>query len=301
MKKISASRTILTSFFADIFEFIINLTATVLTGSITMLAETLQTTAYLLSDIFLLIGLKKSKRKPNKKHPFGYGREIYLWTMFSSMIMLFLMAGFSIYLGLERFLNPENIFNINLALIILLIIAISNTYSFSVGFRRIFNNDLSNLLKRFKESPEVETKTTMVSDFMGILAALIGFVSFLVFKLTGNLHVDGIGAILVGLVMVFLAIYIFMETKSLLIGQGVSDEIKEKIEKATMSVSEIDKVLDIKAINIGVDKIMVNIEVHIKNDLNTDSIEDVIDKVEKKIIEKVPNIKYIQIEPERPN
>jgi cation diffusion facilitator family transporter len=300
-KKISAERVITTSFVLDILDIILNGTVMIITGSVVMLAETFQGFVELLSDGFLLIGLKRSKRPPDKKHPFGYGRELYVWTFLSATLILFILSVFSFYIGWQRFLNPEPIEHVYLAYIVLTISVFSNTYSFSLGFRRLFKGRRTRLWEKFSQSALVETKTTFILDAVGTSAAFFGLIALALYGLTGNLRFDGIGAMMIGIIMAVFAFVLIVSVRDLLVGKSIPPEDAEKIKEVILWNSDIKEVLDLKAVIIGPERVLVNVEVHVKDGLNTNEIERLMDKIREAVKKEIPSVFHIQIELESPD
>ncbi|MFH1648877.1 MAG: cation transporter, partial [Patescibacteria group bacterium] len=106
-QKITSERVVLTSFIVDILDVVIGITVTILSGSVVMVSQALEGLADLLATGLLLLGVKRSKRPSTRKHPFGYGRELYFWTFLAALLTFIITAGASFYLGLKRFLHPE--------------------------------------------------------------------------------------------------------------------------------------------------------------------------------------------------
>ena len=83
MKKISAKKTVITSFLVDLWDIVMNVIVMIITGSVVMLAEAVEGASDLVASGALLIGLRISKRRANKQHPFGYGKALFSWTLIS--------------------------------------------------------------------------------------------------------------------------------------------------------------------------------------------------------------------------
>ena len=115
MSKISSKRAILTSFLVDLGDVALNVTAMIITGSVVLLAEALEGGSDLVASGLLFVGLRISHKRANKKHPFGFGKALFSWTMLSAFVMLVFGAGLSFYFGLQRFLEPEDISHMGLA------------------------------------------------------------------------------------------------------------------------------------------------------------------------------------------
>jgi cation diffusion facilitator family transporter len=295
--KITADNVVLTSVFVDVLDILLNSVAALLTGSVVMIAETLQGVADLFSASFVYVGLKRSRRPATAKHLLGFGRELYIWALFSSLIMFALLASLSIYFGWQRLMTPQGIDNISVAYIVLCVSFISNGYSFSLSFRRI-KQPGKNFFSSLKDSMFLESKTTLILDLLGTLAAFFGFLALVSFQITSEKFFDGLGAVIIGVLMALFSYFLIKNIYGLLIGQSAPLYIKNKIIAIVLKVDGVKKVLNTKALIIGYDRLIVNIEVNFKDGLTTDEIEKIIDQIKSEIAKNVPVVFHIQIEPE---
>src|SRR3990167_6734629 len=124
----TARRVVLTSFVVDFTDLVVNLIIAVLTGSAIILAETLQGATNLLASLFLIVGVKASRRKKDRVHQFGYGRDLYFWTFLAALVILLATGIPSMLIGIERFINPHVVENITLAFAVLVFAVATNTY-----------------------------------------------------------------------------------------------------------------------------------------------------------------------------
>jgi len=300
--QISAHKVIKTSFLVDLSDIVLSLSVALITGSAVMFTQAMEGASDLLASGLLFIGQKNSQKNNDKNHPFGYGREIYFWTMISALVTFTFTAVLSFILGYHRYQNPQPVRNIMLAFWILVITFVTNAYSFSLSFRRLLGGrKLVKIIQIFYRSNLIETKTTLILDLMGTLASLLGLVALLIYQLTGDFRFDGLGAMLIGGVLAVLALSIVAEVKDLLIGISASPETEKLIRESTMEISTVNKILDLRTMLIGTDKILVNMEVNLKDSLTTDELEALIDKIKAKIKKEVPGVSHIQIELESPD
>ncbi len=301
-KGISAKRAVITSTVVDVLDIVINAIVALITGSVVMIAETVQGFGDVMADISILTGLKQSKKASDKKHPLGHGRSIYFWSFVAGLFLFIVTASATFYMGLRRFFNPQEIKYIYLAFAVLAFFVISNSYSLSVSFRRILGKKrIRNFIKVFKESSFVETKMTFTSDLIGTLAAIIGLVALGVYQITGDLRFDGIGAMAIGLTLAAIVLFLLNNIRKFLLGKRASPEIEKKIKKAIVSVKDVKAVLDLKTVVVGLGKILVNAEISVNKKLTTKKIEKLIDEVKETAKKEVPEVKYIQIEIETPD
>lgn len=122
--KLSIDYIVLVSFLVDLSDVLISLVGAIVTGSVTMLSQTLEGISDLISSTFLLIGQKRSKLPPTKKHPYGYGRETFVWALLSGIVTLTVTATVSLYLGYKKFIEPEHVEHIGFALFALVFTSI---------------------------------------------------------------------------------------------------------------------------------------------------------------------------------
>lgn len=297
----SVGKVVIVSFLVDLLDVLTSVVVAALSGSVVMLAQVLEGLADLAASGFLLIGLARSNKPSDKKHPFGYGLELYFWTMFSAFLILGVTSTLSIYFGWQRLFNPIPITNIYLAFAILAVTTVTNGYALSLSVRRLLRGRSISMIKEaFTHSSKIETKITFVLDLTGTLASIFGLIALVFYKITGDLFFDGLGAIAIGNLLAVFGVILLFTIKELIIGQSASDEVEGRIKKATLTQSEVRNVLDLKTLHIGPEKLLVNAEVNLKDGLTTREIEKIMDKIKAEIKKEVPEATHIQVEVETP-
>lgn len=297
LRKISSERVIWTSFIVDVIDIVTNVAVAIISGSAVILATALRGTADLLTTIFLLLGLKLSHRRANKEHQFGYGRELYFWAFLSSLALLTITGGLSLYYGLQHFNEPHSINSLNLSITVLAIGIITNAYALWIDIKKLKQSNTSDsLLIAFLHTNLVEIKIALVLDFMGVLTASLGLVSLVIYQLTGEARLDGLGAILISGTVVFLASYLVIEVKDLIVGRSALPEVEADIKAAAHKVKGVRDVLDLRTLYIGPENLLVNMEVAMDPKLTTNTLEQLMDKIKETVKHDVPAVKFIQIE-----
>jgi len=300
-KKITAERAVLTSLFVDLTDIVINAIVAFITGSVVILAETIQGIADSASDILIYVGLKHSKKPVDKDHPFGYGKSLYVWTFMAGVIIFGFTSIATFYLGFHRFLNPEEIRHVYLAFIVLTIFIITNGYALTIGFKRILDDGkIKDFLKIYKKSHFIETKTTFTLDLIGTFSAIIGLIALIIYQITGDLRFDGLGAMAIGITLAGLTFFLLNNIRHLLIGKRASLVIEKRIIDTILSVRNVKEVLDLKTMIIGLGKILVNVEIKVNNNLKTKQIERLMDRIKQKVKKNIKEVYHIQIELETP-
>lgn len=300
-KTITTTRTLLTSFIVDALDVITNTAVAIITGSAVMLAEALQGLADLIAVSLLLIGHKRARRAATEKHPFGFGKEAYFWALLAAVIILLFTATMSFYSGLQNFLHPEPVEFVGLAYGFLILAMVTNGYAFSLSARKLLEGrGVRHLPEAFMSTVHIAPRTTFVLDSLGFLAALFGFMALAVYGLTDDGRFDGIGAMIIGVILAAASIILLMNAKAFITGRRAAPEVEAAIKEAALSVQHVKKVLDIRTMMLGSDNLLINLELHFEDGMVTDEIETTIDAVKRKVDRSVSGRTYIQVEPETP-
>ncbi len=298
----SSLRVVQTSFWVDVSDIILNVAVAILSGSAVMLAQSLQGGADLITSALLMIGVKRSGRKADKLHPFGYGREIYFWTLIAGLMMITITATISFHEGWERLLSPRAIEYSGLSLLVLFVGFITNSYAFSVSYQRLkaAHQKAQSLWDLFTGSVFVETKATFVLDLMGAVSGLFGLISIGLYVVTGDPQIVALGSMVIGVTTAVLAILLVLDVKDLLVGRGAAPELEDDIRATALAIKGVDAVLDLKTMYMGSERLLVNMELDIDEKLKTEEIERLMDIIKAEVRDKVPTVHHIQLELETP-
>ncbi len=299
---ISLEKVVTVSFLANIWDVGFNIIVAHLTGSVTIFVQALQGGADLLSSAFLVLGVKRSKKPADKRHPYGHGREMYFWAFIAGLATFSVTATGAFYTGLNRFFSPQPIDNIFLAYLALVLGLCANGYALSLSSRHLLKGEkITRLWRLFLQSEHISTKTAFVLDLMGTVASLSGLIALGVYGITGDMRFDGVGAMVTGVALGIFALLNLRTAKDLLLGQSASQEVEQKIVDIVYSFDEVQAVLDLRTLLIGAETLQVSMELHLQDGLDTDTIEQLVDHIEASIRQKVPDAAHIYIELETPD
>ena len=254
------------------------------------------------NDALILLGIKRSERPADAEHPFGYGQELYFWTLMVAILIFALGGGFSIYEGISHIRHVEPGATVGspwLNYVVLAISAAIEGFSFSVAFKS-FNAARGNTpaLQFIREAKDPSLFTVLIEDTAAELGLIIAFLGTLVGHITQNPYVDGIAAVVIGLLLAGVAILLLRESKGLLIGEGLKlDEIREveRIVKANPRVIECGRIL---TLYMGPTDLLVNLDVSFEHDATRDDIVQAIDEIEAEVVKRFPATTRIFIESE---
>lgn len=301
-RTISDTRVVATSLSVSVSDVVLNFIIAMVTGSTVMLSQSLQGLSDLITGGILLHGVKRSKREADTRYQFGYGREIFFWVLMAGVLMFLGTGALSFYFGYQQFAHPDEISNVYLAVGMLLFGFGTNFYSFRQSILRLKQtNAHASWWRQLRHSSIVETKATLLIDFLGTTATVLGLVALTVFILTDNARFDGLGSMAVGVMMMVAAILLIRDVRDLIVGRSVDDQLAQKITDTALSTPGIVSVLDLRTMYLGSGKLLVIIEVHVQDGFDTDRIEKIVDHVKHVVKRDIPDVHHIQVEIETPD
>ncbi|RJQ80952.1 cation diffusion facilitator family transporter [Pseudonocardiaceae bacterium YIM PH 21723] len=268
------------------------------TGSASMLAEAVHSVADTSNQGLLLLGRRTSQRKADEDHPFGYGRDRYFYS-FVVALMLFSMGGvFALYEGIHKIQHPEPL-SYPLVAVAILVVAIGlETFSFktAIGESRELKGTAT-WWQFVRNSKVPELPVVLLEDagaLFGLVFALFG-VGMSV--LTGNTVWDGIGTLFIGVLLFLIAIFLIVEMKSLLIGEGAAPETLRVIVDE-LQAGRVERVIHIRTQYLGPEELLITAKIALAGALTQEEVAQAIDDAEVRVRNKVPDAKLIYLEPD---
>jgi len=260
-----------------------------------MLAEAIHSYADCGNQVLLLIGMKRSAKEATQKHPMGYEREAYIWSMMVAFILFSVGGVFAIHEGWQRYTNPHEIENANVALLVLLIAVGMEGFSLK-GALSAMADEKGNksLWQWFKQTHSSELMVVTGEDIAALLGLVIAMMTLGLAVLTGNTSYDAIGSMLIGVLLIVVAAVVGIEVHSLLIGESAED-IRTDVQAYLESQPCVLHVFNIWAINHG-NSVMVSIKAELKPDMTVLTASKEINVMEKQIKQTHQRVKWIFFE-----
>ena len=294
-----SKKAIYAALFGNLAIAISKLFAALFTGSNSMWAETYHSFSDTFNQVLLLVGVKTSKKEANEKYPFGFGKEQYFWSFVVALLIFGISGVLSLEHGISYFLSENDTHEIKNTLINYVILAIAfvfEAYSLRVAYgifkKRIEERGDKLTLQVFftnlKENKDTVIITVPVEDSAALLGILIAAVALALADLTGNAAYDAIGSLLIGILLMSFAIFLAKENRGMLIGEAMSKRDLKKIYDAVSNISEVEKINSVRTMHLAPEDVLIAIEVYLIENLNTVTIESVIDDIENKIREAIP-------------
>jgi cation diffusion facilitator family transporter len=268
-------------------------------GSSSMLAEAVHSVADAGNQLLLLRGGQVAKKKADAEHPFGYGRERYVYA-FVVAIILFSVGGlFSIYEGIDKLRNPHPLENAWLPILVLVVAIVLE--SFSLRTAVIESNHVrgtQSWVEFVRRAKSPELPVILLEDIAALLGLIFAFLGVSLTILTDNPVFDGIGTLFIGALLVVVAIVLGIETKSLLVGEGASPLDTERIRDAINADPDVEALIHMKTLYVGPEELLVGAKVAFNSRRTLGDVAALIDELEVRVREAVPVARIIYIEPD---
>lgn len=275
------------------------LIAYAVSGATSMLAEGVHSLADSGNQLLLLLGGRKAKRLADHKHPFGYGRERFVYAFVVSIILFSVGGVFSIYEGFHKLQHPEPLENAWLPIVVLIIAIVLESFSLRTAIRE--SNPLrgdASWIEFVRHAKAPELPVVLLEDAAALVGLVLAFLGVGLTIITGDSLFDALGTLAIGALLVIVAIILGIETKSLLVGEGASIADVQQIEKAIISGGETDGIIHMKTLYIGPDELMVAAKLAFPAELRFSEVATAIDAIEKRVREVVPAARVIYLEPD---
>lgn len=300
MSASGGGKAILAAFLANMGIALAKFVAWILSGSASMLAEAIHSVADSGNQLLLMLGGRRAKKRADREHPFGYGRERYVYAFVVSIILFSVGGLFSIYEGIEKLTHPHELTNYWIPIAVLLIAIVLESFSLRTAIKE--SNHVrargQSWVSFVRHAKAPELPVVLLED----IAALIGLV-FALFGvgmtwLTHNPLFDAIGTLMIGTLLILVAITLGIETKSLLVGEGATDADHDRIVSAITSGGEIEKLIHMKTLYLGPDELLVAAKLGFASDRPLAAVAADIDQIESRVREAVPTARVIYLEPD---
>lgn len=273
--------------------------AAAITGSGSMMAEAVHSTADCGNQLLLLLGLKRSKRPPSDEYPLGFGKEAYFWS-FIVAIMLFSVGGlFSVYEGWHKLHETEPITSPMIALGVLAFGIVAESFSMWGCMREVNKSrGPQTLWQWFRRSRNAELVVIFGEDLAALVGLVLAFIAVLASWMTGNVVYDALGSIAIGVLLIVVAVMVGIEVKALLVGQGVEPHVREAMVKFLEAQAPVDKVLSMLTLHMGAD-VMVAVKARLRQEPGAAaSLGEQINRVEAAFRAQFPETQWIFFEPD---
>ena len=294
----SSAKAILYAFLANLGIALSKLGAAIYTNSGSMLAESIHSFADCGNQVLLYLGLKQAQRPPTPQHPLGFGKISYFWS-FIVALMLFSVGGlFSIQEGWHKLHAPEPIKQAWVALLVLGVSIVLETFSTLGCLREINKLRRGRTLRQWVETTRnAELVVVLGEDLAALVGLVLAFVFVSMAAATGNPLYDAFGSIVIGVVLIIVSMFIAVRIKGLIVGKSAEEDVQKAINEHVEATEGIEDVLNAITMQLG-PQVMLAIKVRMTPGISVEKAVELINGLERSIKAKFPEVAWCFVEPD---
>jgi cation diffusion facilitator family transporter len=292
-------KAVVAALLANLGIAIVKFVAFLITGSASMLAESVHSVADTGNEVLLLVGRGRSDRPRTSEHPFGFGRERYFYSFVVAVMLFTVGAAFSVYDGIHKMLAPEQVHDAIIALAVLAVAAVLESFSLRTGVHEANEvrggRSWPTFIRRAK-APELPV--VLLEDMAALIGLGFAFTGVALSWATGDGVWDGAGSLAIGLLLACAAAILAIETKSLLIGESAGAEVERQVVAAIEDGPEVERVIHLRTVHVGPDSLLIAAKIAVRPADSAAQVAAAIDAAEGRIRAAVPIAETIYLEPD---
>ncbi len=270
------------------------------TGSAAMFSEGVHSLVDTGNQVLLLFGIKQSTKPPSPEFPFGHGKEIYFWCFIVAMLIFALGGTASIYQGFQHIGSTGEMTN---PLVNYLVLGFAIIFECGALYVALKEFNLSrgdqSVLDAVRHGKDPTLFVVVFEDSAAMLGLLIALAGVVAFQLTGNSIYDAVASIAIGVVLLLTAIWLALESKSLLIGESANPEVRQAIADAIAQDARVKEINEIATLHMGPEFIVVTVSVDFGSDLSADDVETSVTALNTSIKALDDRIQRVYVEAEK--
>ena len=295
----SGTKAILAALGANLGIALLKFIAFLITSSSSMLAESVHSVADSGNQALLLVGNKRAQREASDRHPFGYGRERYIYAFIVSIVLFSVGGLFAMYEGYHKLAHPAELTHWYIAVGVLVGAIALESYSFRTAVRE--SNPIrgsQSWVQFIRRARAPELPVVLLEDFAALVGLILALLAIAVAVVTGDPSWDGVGTILIGVLLTFVAVVLALETKSLLLGESATADDTDRICAALTDDPSVEGVIHMKTMHLGPDELLVAAKIAVHRADRAEHVAQTIDRAEERIRAAVPKARVIYLEPD---
>lgn len=268
-------------------------------GSAALAAEGIHSVVDTANEGLLLLGIWQSRKPADPDHPYGYGKEIYFWSLIVAIVIFGLGGGMSVYQGIVHIIEPVEIEDVGWAYAVLACAFVFEGVSFTLAARE-FGRTMgqASLWKELKAHKDPSIYSVLVEDAAALIGVIIAFLGIFLSRLLSIEVLDGIASIAIGLVLAAVAIFLARESKGLIVGEAADPKIIRSIRDIAESDPVVVRIDNPLTMHLGPDQILLNLSIEFRKEVSGSELTAAIDRIERRIRERHPQVKRMFVESE---
>jgi cation diffusion facilitator family transporter len=273
-----------------------------LSGSAAMLSESAHSLADTVTEVFLFVALRRGVKPADEQHPFGYGKESFVWAFIAALFTFVGGAGFSIYHGVTTIVRGEHTGEYLVSYIVLAVSFVAEGTSFLKAKRQVAGQSQRWGITPFRFlrlTPDTTVKAVYFEDSAALIGLVLAAAGLGLAQLTGSEVWDGVASIAIGVLLLVVASVLAHANVSLLVGRAVPRRIHNQIAADLAAIDVVTAVPTLLTMQLGPGDILVAAKVDFDDEVTGAEIEQASDDAERRLRARYPDIRYVFLDPTR--
>ena len=267
------------------------------TGSSAMWSEGVHSLVDSGNQALLLYGMRRAKRPPDARFPFGYGKEVYFWTFVVALLVFATGAGVSFYEGWRHLREPAKLANPFINYVVLAVAMAFEGGSWYVAYRQFGRmRGQRGVLEAVRRGKDPTVIAVLFEDSAALAGLVVAAVGIALYHYTGNAMFDAAASMLIGVILAGTACWLAFETKGLLIGESANREVVAEIQRLASRYPEVERVNEVLTMHVGPDYILAAVSLNIACDVPRSRAHAVMDELDETIKKTDRRLKRVFIE-----
>ncbi|WP_348536171.1 cation diffusion facilitator family transporter [Labrys sp. LIt4] len=273
--------------------------AAAMTGSSSMLSEAIHSVVDSGNEGLLLYGYRRSARSPDEKHPLGYGRELYFWSLVVALLLFVMGGGFAIYEGLSRIVHPFPVTHLFANYCVLGASALFEGGTWIIALKAFQQTKQGEgYLEAIEVSKDPPAFMVLLEDTAALAGLALSAAGLSLSEWLQAPQFDGAASLVIGLMLTLVALIVARESKDLLIGERAHQKIDASIKELAQREPEVERVNGVLTLHLSPDQIVAALSLEFVDDIRTTEIETAIVSMERRIRKLHPEIVSIFVKPQ---
>ncbi len=271
--------------------------AAALTGSSAMLSEGIHSLVDTGNQLLLLLGVNRSRKPADSKHPFGYGKELYFWSLIVAIMLFGVGGGMTIYEGVTHILEPRPLEEPFWAYVILGVSMLMEGISWTFAIRALLaEKGKHSLWQTLRRSYDPSVLTVLLEDTAALIGLMVAFAGIYLAHRFSNPYFDGAASVVIGVILCIVSVILARESKGLLVGEAATPEVVESVTSLALNEPAVVAVNQVLTLVFGPEEVLLNIEAQFVPSLRVSELAKVVSRLEVTIQQYHPRVKRIFIE-----
>lgn len=270
-----------------------------LTGATSLLAEAVHSAADTGNQALLLLGASRSEREATARHQFGYARERYFWSFIVAVVLFVMGAVFSIMEGIEKLRHPTPMENQSIAIVILGIAVVLESWSFRTAIKAAAEIKGSLSWGTYlSQTKSAELPVVLLEDLGALVGLVLALAGIWISQLTGEPRWDAVGTLSIGILLGAIAWFLSRHLHSMLIGESATEDHQEQIRVAINNTTQVKRLVHMRTMHLGPEHVLLCAKVELDSTLDFQSVSKAINDIEVNVRAVVPSARTIYLEPD---